>query len=93
MGLVTAVVTGIIANNEYEHAKDHCSPNCTDAEVSSAKSMALVSTIATGVAIVGAGVGVTLFLVSSSSGSATSAPRVRVAMGPRGPQASLGFGF
>jgi len=92
-GLVTAVITGIIANNDYQHAEEHCSPHCTDAEISSAKSMALVSTIATGVAIVGAGVGITLFLTSSSSGGATAAPRVRVAMGARGPQASLGFGF
>jgi hypothetical protein len=92
-GLVTAVVTGIVANAKYQDAKDHCSPNCTDDQVSSGKTMALVSTIATGVAIVGAGVGVTLLLTSSSSSSATAAPRLRIAVGPQGPQASLGVGF
>lgn len=92
-GLVTAVVTGIVANAKYQDAKDHCGPNCTDDQVSSVKTMALVSTIATGVAIVGAGVGVTLLLTSSSSGSATTAPRVRIAMGPQGPLASLRVGF
>ncbi|HWP09289.1 MAG TPA: tetratricopeptide repeat protein [Polyangiaceae bacterium] len=92
-GLVTAVITGIVANSKYQHAKDRCSPNCTDDQVSSGKTMALVSTIATGVAIVGAGVGVTLLLTSSSSASATAAPRVHVAMGPQGPLASVGIGF
>jgi len=38
-------------------------------------------------------VGITLLLTSSSSSSATTAPRVRVALGARGPQASFGFGF
>jgi hypothetical protein len=93
VGLVTAVITGIVANGKYQDAKDHCSPHCSDSDVSPAKSMALVSTIATGVAIVGAGVGITLFLTSSSSGSATAAPHLHVAMGPQGPQAHLGLGF
>jgi hypothetical protein len=93
VGLVTAVVTGIIANGKYQDAKDHCSPHCTDADISSAKSMALISTITTGVAVVGAGVGITLFLTSSSSGNATAAPRVQVAVGPRGPRASLALEF
>jgi hypothetical protein len=92
-GLVTAIVTGLVANGKYQHAKDRCSPNCTDDQISSGKTMALVSTIATGVAIVGAGVGVTLLLTTSSSGSATAAARVRIAMGPEGPLASLGLGF
>jgi tetratricopeptide (TPR) repeat protein len=92
-GLVTAVITGVLANGKYQDLKDKCSPNCTDAQVSPAKSLALVSTIATGVAVVGAGVGVTLFLTSSSSTSATTAPRVRIAIGPAGPAATASFRF
>ena len=53
----------------------------------------LAPPIARGVGILGAGVGVTLLLTSSSSGSATTAPRVRIAMGPQGPLASLRVGF
>jgi tetratricopeptide (TPR) repeat protein len=93
VGLVTAVVTGIVANSKYQDAKTTCSPHCSDAQISSAKSLALVSTIATGVAVVGAGVGLTLFLTSSSSPSASAAPRVRLAFGPGGPRATASFGF
>jgi tetratricopeptide (TPR) repeat protein len=92
-GLVTAVVTGIMANAKYQDAKDSCSPHCTDAQLSSAKTLALVSTITTGVAVVGAGVGLTLFLTSSSGASATSSSSVRVAVGPRGPAATASFRF
>src|SRR5262245_49185644 len=31
---VGAIVTGILANSEYQSAKDECSPACTDAELS-----------------------------------------------------------
>jgi tetratricopeptide (TPR) repeat protein len=91
--VVTAVVTGIVANGEYQDAKDTCSPNCPDSRLSKGKSFALVSTIATGVAVVGAGVGLTLWLTSSSSHTATAAPRLRLAVSTRGPEAALGFGF
>lgn len=90
-GLATAVVTGILANGKYQDAKNGCSPNCSDAQIASAKSLALVSTIATGVAVVGAGVGLTLFLTSSSSKSAMAAPALRIAVGPSSANARLDF--
>lgn len=90
-GVVTAVITGILANGKYQDAKDSCSPHCTDAQIASAKSLALVSTIATGVAVVGAGVGLTLYLTSSSSKSATAAPALRIAVGPSSAHARLDF--
>lgn len=93
VGALTAVVTGLMANGKYERAKDRCSPNCTDAEVSSAKTMAIISTIATGVAVVGAGVGVTLLLTSSSSTSATAPRSLHLALAPTGPFASFRLGF
>jgi tetratricopeptide (TPR) repeat protein len=92
-GLVTAVVAGILANSKYQDAKDTCSPSCTDSQIASSKSLALVSDIATGVAIVAAGVGITLWLTASPSKSAATAPRVRVALGPAGPAATASFGF
>lgn len=68
-GLVTAVVTGLVANGEYQSAKDQCSPNCSDDDVSTGRTMALVSTVATGVAVIGAGVGVTLLLTEADAAS------------------------
>jgi len=94
VGLITAVVTGIVANGKYQDAKDSCSPHCTDAELSSAKSLALVSTIATGIAVIGAGVGITLFVTSSSGKSATTTqPSVRLAFGATGASATASLGF
>jgi len=92
-GAVTAVVTGILANSKYQDAKDDCSPKCSDEEVSSAKTLAWVSTIATGVAVVGAGVGVTLLLTSSGGGSAANAPTLHLAFGPSGPSAEARLRF
>jgi hypothetical protein len=93
VGALTAVVTGIVANGKYQHAKNNCSPNCSDADVSSAKSMALVSTIATGIAVIGAGVGITLVLTASSSTSATAPRTLHLALAPTGPVANLSLGF
>ncbi len=74
-----AVVTGLIAQNKYNDAKDSCSPNCSDDQLSSGRSMALVSTVLTGVAVVGAGVGVTLWLTADGKEPthASAAPRLR----------------
>ncbi len=59
-----AVITGIVANSDYNSDKSSCSPACSDAQLSGGRTMALTSTILTGVAIVGVGVGVTLLLTS-----------------------------
>ena len=56
-----AVLTGVLAQGEHNDAKDNCSPRCTDDELSSGRTLALTSTILTGVAIVGAGVGAVLW--------------------------------
>jgi hypothetical protein len=90
---VTAVVTGILANSEYQSAEDDCSPRCSDDEVSSAKTLAWVSTIATGVAVLGAGVGFTLLLTSSGGDSAAATPALHLAVGPSGPSARASLRF
>lgn len=59
-----AVVTGVMANGKYNDAKDSCSPRCTDDELSSGKTLALTSTILTGVAVASAGVGAVLFFTN-----------------------------
>jgi tetratricopeptide (TPR) repeat protein len=88
-----AVVTGIMANSEYQSAKEDCSPACTDAELSSGRTLATVSTIATGVAVVGAGFGLVLWLSGSSSETARQTPSVRVAIERGGPRAEYRFAF
>ena len=89
---VTAVITGILANSEYQSAKDECSPRCPDSEVSKGENLAWVSTIATGVAVLGVGIGTTLIL-TSPSGSASSAPVLQVGFGPSGPSARASVRF
>jgi tetratricopeptide (TPR) repeat protein len=91
-GAVTAIVTGIIANAKYQSAKDVCSPRCSDDQLASGRALAWVSTIATGVAVVGAGVGFTLLLTSSRNGAAT-APALHVGLGPAGPSAEAKLRF
>ncbi|MCA9629137.1 MAG: tetratricopeptide repeat protein [Myxococcales bacterium] len=69
-----AAVTGILAKSEYDSAKKDCSPRCTDDELSTGRTMALTSTILTGVAVVGVGVGLTL-LFTGNSGPSNAAKR------------------
>ncbi|HTQ06202.1 MAG TPA: tetratricopeptide repeat protein [Polyangiaceae bacterium] len=91
--LVAAVVTGVVANGDYQDDKKKCGPNCSDAQISSAKSMALVSDVTTAVAVVGAAVGVTLWFTAGPTQSGAASPRVRIGLGPTGPAATASFGF
>jgi hypothetical protein len=79
-----AVVTGILAKGEYDDAKDSCSPNCPDDRIAGGKGLALTSTILTGVAVVGVGLGVTLWVTDTPQSSASLAPRLRVGLLPQG---------
>ncbi len=92
-----AALTGILAKGEYDDAKDNCSPRCTDEDVSSGKSLALVSTVLTGVAIVGVSVGAVLLLTEPKSQeaplNARRGPRVDVALGPAGAAAWAAWKF
>ncbi len=91
-----AAVTGVLANSKYNDAKDTCSPHCSDSQISSSKTLALSSTILTGVAVVGVGVGLTLLLTRGSSheGPRTGAvPRVLVGLGPHGAAANAAWRF
>jgi tetratricopeptide (TPR) repeat protein len=58
-----AVLTGLLAQNDYQRAKSECSPRCSDADLASGRVLALTSTLLTGVALAGVGVGVTLLLL------------------------------
>ena len=89
-----AVLTGILAKGEYDSAKDECDPHCQESDVSSGKSLAMVSTVLTGVAAVGVGVGVILLLTEKPTAekppSSAGVPHFDVALGPRGAAAGPG---
>jgi tetratricopeptide (TPR) repeat protein len=83
---VGAVVTGLVAKGKYDDAEKQCKPSCPDNTVSSIKSMALVSDVLTGVAVVGVGVGAILFLTSGGSHESASGSKPSFAggVGPQG---------
>jgi tetratricopeptide (TPR) repeat protein len=63
-----AVITGIFAQSEYDAAEKECKPSCTDSELSTGRALQLTSTVLTAAAVVGVGVGVTLFLLEPRRG-------------------------
>jgi Tetratricopeptide repeat len=77
-----AIITGVLAKGEYDSKKDSCSPHCSSDDVSSGKTLALTSTVLTGVAVVSASIGaVLLFTNSSSQEKAAKKPPARWAVG------------
>lgn len=83
---VGAVVTGLIAKGKYDDADEKCKPSCSDDTVSSIKTMALVTDVLSGVAVVGVGVGAILLLTSGGSREAAtgSKPSIAGGVGPHG---------
>ena len=64
---IGAIVTGIVANGKYNEADSGCAKTpqgCSDSEVAPIKDLALASTILTGVAVLGVGVGTYLLLTA-----------------------------
>jgi hypothetical protein len=86
---VGAIITGIIAKGKFDkadHGTSACKPNCPDDTVSPIKSLALVSTILTGVAVVSVGVGGVLFFTAKppASDAASAAPSLQAGVAPGG---------
>jgi hypothetical protein len=84
---IAAVITGIVAEGKYKDAENSCkAKGCPDSTVNSIKSMAIVSDVFTGVAVVGVGVGAVLFFTAkpSDEAAARSAPVLRAGVGPGG---------
>jgi tetratricopeptide (TPR) repeat protein len=91
---VGAVITGLVAKGRYDSAKSDCSPSCSDSQVSGVKSMALVSTILSGVAVVGVGAGAVLFFTAKPPDAATGlVPRTTVGVLPSGGAVSAQWRF
>ncbi len=87
-----AIVTGLVAQGKYNSADDGCAKQvggCPDSEIQPIKTMALVSTILTGLAVVGAGVGTVLYFsgkppVEHSASATGVMPRVSAGMAGTG---------
>ena len=97
LAAVGAGVTGYLAESEYADAEDSCSPDCTDDELSTGRTHAWTSTILTGVAAVGVGVGLVLLLSDGEQEqpptAAGSSPEVFVGFGPQGAAANATWRF
>jgi tetratricopeptide (TPR) repeat protein len=94
VGAASAVVTGILANSEYQSAKSDCSPHCSDGELSAGRVLAVTSTVFTGVALVGVGLGVTLLLLEKpSEGPSTGSLALSVAPTLGGARAGAAWRF
>ena len=90
-----ALATGLIATSKYDDAKKSCSPRCTDPELAGSHTFAVTSTVLTGGAVVGVGVGVVLLLFTrnDSDSLGRTAPRFDVALGPQTAAASAAWSF
>jgi tetratricopeptide (TPR) repeat protein len=89
-----ALVTGILAKGKYDDAEASCKRSCTDEELSSSRTLAITSTVLTGGAVLGVGLGVALLLTTKSEpDSLGSRPRVDVALGPNAAAASAVWSF
>lgn len=90
-----ALATGLMAQNAYDEAKDDCSPSCSDEKLASARGLAMASTVLTGGAALGIGLGVVLLLTTKPEPDEQSArrPRLDVALGSRGAAASAAWTF
>ncbi len=95
LAAIGATVTGLMANAEYGDLEGSCKPNCTDDQVSRGKNLALASTLLTGVAVVGAAAGVTLWLWSPADEVpvASATPELSVVAGVGGARADARWRF
>lgn len=81
---IGATVTGVMASGKYADLEDSCKPHCTDDEISGSKNLALTSTVLTAVAVVGAGLGVTLWFSADSGSEAVAGTVPLVAVSSHG---------
>ncbi|HVY26267.1 MAG TPA: tetratricopeptide repeat protein [Polyangiaceae bacterium] len=90
-----ALATGLVANAKYQDAKSSCQHHCTDDELSGSRTFAVTSTVLTGGAFLGVGLGVVLLLTMPSDGDSIGKrrPRFDVALGPSAAAASARWSF
>lgn len=88
LAAVGSAVTGVMASNEHETLQGSCGTEpggCSDAEVETGQTLALTSTVLTGVAVLGVGIGA-IWWATADSGedTAATAPALFVGVGPQG---------
>jgi tetratricopeptide (TPR) repeat protein len=90
-----SLATGLVAKAKYDDAKSSCGPRCSDSQLSSSRTFAITSTVLTGVAVLGVGLGVALLLTTESDNDnvGKNAPRFDVALGPSAAAASAAWSF
>jgi tetratricopeptide (TPR) repeat protein len=90
-----SLATGLIANAKYDDAKASCGRRCSDAQLSGSRAFAMTSTVLTGAAVLGVGLGVALLLTTDSDHDqlGRSAPRVDLAFSPGAAAASAAWSF
>lgn len=90
-----ALATGLIAKAKYDDAEESCGRTCRDDQLSGGRSFALTSTVLTGAAVLGVGLGVVLLLTTPESETEVAgiAPRWDVAVTPQAAAASAAWKF
>jgi hypothetical protein len=89
-----SVVTGLVAKSKYDDAKSSCSPGCSNSQLSGSRTFAITSTVLTGAAVIGVGLGVALLLTTDDPEPiGKGAPRFDVALGPKAAAASAAWSF
>lgn len=89
-----SLVTGIVAKSKYDDAEASCRTRCNDDLTSSSRTLAITSTVLTGAAVLGVGLGVALlFSADDDADLASSTPRVDVAVGPKAAAAVAAWSF
>ncbi len=88
-----SLATGLIAKAKYDDANASCGPHCSDAQLSDSRTFAITSTVLTGAAVLGVGLGIALFLTTDDSEVGKNAPRFDVALGPTAAAASAAWSF
>jgi len=89
-----AVATGLIAKAKYDDAEATCHHTCRDDQLSGSRTFALTSTVLTGAAVLGVGLGVVLLFSSDGDAElARTTPRVDVTLTPSAAAASAAWRF
>lgn len=89
-----SLLTGLLAQSKYDSAKHSCSPNCSDAQLSSSRTLAVTSTVLSGAAVIGVGLGVALLLTTGSDSEVGNlTPRIDLALGPQAARAGASWSF
>jgi hypothetical protein len=88
-----SIVTGILASNEHSKAKSSCSPNCSDSQLSTGRTLAVTSTVLTGAAVVATAIGAVIFFGGGSEPAEPGKPTAFVGITPAGVAAGTSWRF